>query len=172
MFINALEEGSHPPLFDIHVGIHIICPLSPLEYFPREQLTYFRQDSPTFSQNKLINLIIYFKSNFQLTPLTTMKTSTVSASLAALCTASADASNLVHVRTLSTSKSLPASLSARRDDDRKAFLNIKPTLRRLELSISMSLSLSTPSWERDSHGEDTHTAAATAQVESIEVISG
>ena len=102
-----------------------------------------------------------------------MKTSTVSAALAALFTASADASNLVRVRTLSTRKSLPASSEGRRDDDREAFLDIEATFRLLELSISMmSLSLSTPSWEGDSHGEDAHTAAATAQVESIEAISG
>ena len=111
-----------------------------------------------------------------------MKTSTVSAALAALCTASADASNLVRVRTLSTRKSLPASSRGRRDDDREALLDIEPTFRRLELSISMSLSLSTPnwegqshdgaSWEGDSHDEDTHTAAATTQVEYIVAVSG
>ena len=101
-----------------------------------------------------------------------MKTSTVSVAFAALFTASADASNLVRGPTLSTRKSLPALSEGQRGDDHEAFLDIKPAFRLLELSISMmSLSLSTPSWEGDSHGKDAHTATATAQVESIEAIS-
>jgi hypothetical protein len=111
-----------------------------------------------------------------------MKTSIVSAALAALCTASANASALFRVRTLSTRKSLPASLRGRRDNNREAFLDIEQTFRRLEFSISTSLSLSAPNWEGGSRDGEwsadkrlrkiTHAAAATAQVESIAATLG
>ncbi len=66
-----------------------------------------------------------------------MRTSAVSAALAALCVSTAEASGFVRVRTLSQRKSL---LSGR--DARGSFLDVEPTFRRLELEGSMSMDVS------------------------------
>ncbi|KAL3817768.1 hypothetical protein ACHAXA_002412 [Cyclostephanos tholiformis] len=81
----------------------------------------------------------------------TMISAIISATLAAMCVSSADASALVRVRTLSQRKSL-----SRGRDAKGSFLDFEPTFRRLEVSMSMELlsislseSLSIPADEAD-----------------------
>ena len=66
-----------------------------------------------------------------------MRTSALSAALATLCVSTDEASALVRVRTLSQRKSL-----SRGRDVRGSFLDVEPTFRRLEVSMSMVVSMS------------------------------
>jgi hypothetical protein len=92
-----------------------------------------------------------------------MRTSAISAVIAALCKSSADASTLVRVRTQTKRKSLSSGRDA------YAFLDYEPAFRQLELSMSESLSM--PGAD-SMPGTDSYTIPAVVTVEFDEGTSG